>query len=117
MIMQNEERRVLAEKFRQRIDELQQLLEEHAPEDAGKSGKESNDDDRRLDELASRTVDAALLNKARRDLAAIFDNLEQLDDPDFGCCETCGRTIPVERLLLVPTTQLCVECARSNESG
>lgn len=117
MTMHTEERQVLAEKFRQRIDELRELLRQHAPEDAGKSGKESNDDDRRLDELASRTVDTALLNKARRDMAAIFDNLEQLDNPDFGCCETCGRSIPIERLLLVPTTQLCVECARSNEIG
>jgi DnaK suppressor protein len=37
------------------------------------------------------------------------------ENKNFGECEDCGETIPLERLLLVPGSSLCVECQRESE--
>lgn len=37
--------------------------------------------------------------------------LEQIDAGTYGSCESCGKTIPVERLEVLPYSTLCVECA------
>jgi DnaK suppressor protein len=37
-------------------------------------------------------------------------------DPEgFGRCERCGRTVSMERLMVVPSTTLCADCARAAE--
>jgi DnaK suppressor protein len=36
----------------------------------------------------------------------------RLNDAEFALCENCGKPIPHERRLAVPSTTRCVECAR-----
>ena len=50
-------------------------------------------------------------------LYRIDDALRRLyDDPaSFGTCRNCGRTIPMERLEVVPESDLCAECQRAAE--
>src|ERR1700692_3847055 len=43
--------------------------------------------------------------------------LERIDQGTFGCCEECGKTIPVGRLEVLPYTRSCVECARKPQRG
>ena len=38
--------------------------------------------------------------------------LRRIDDRTYGRCESCGETIPPERLELVPHASCCVPCAR-----
>lgn len=45
-----------------------------------------------------------LLSKANR-------ALERVEAGTYGICETCGQSIPVERLDVLPYSTLCVECA------
>jgi DnaK suppressor protein len=45
-----------------------------------------------------------LLSKANR-------ALERIEAGTYGICESCGRSIPVERLDVLPYSTLCVECA------
>jgi DnaK suppressor protein len=45
-----------------------------------------------------------LLSKANR-------SLERIEAGTYGICESCGRSIPVERLDVLPYSTLCVECA------
>jgi RNA polymerase-binding transcription factor DksA len=54
---------------------------------------------------------AALLQQAQRDLDALDEALVRLDDGSIFVCANCGDTIPVERLLALPTTRRCVRCA------
>jgi DnaK suppressor protein len=54
----------------------------------------------------------SLLIQARHDRAALQDSLARLDDNDFGSCQRCARPIGLERLVAVPATRVCVECAR-----
>ena len=55
---------------------------------------------------------SALRGQAVRDAAALRRTLAEVDDDGFGACEGCGRPIGVERLLALPATRRCVECAR-----
>lgn len=54
-----------------------------------------------------------------RRLYAIDDALRRLyKEPEtFGLCQVCGRDIGVERLEVIPETQLCAEHARSAEEA
>jgi DnaK suppressor protein len=53
----------------------------------------------------------SLLTQATHDRAALQDSLARLDDDDFGSCQRCSRPIGLERLVAVPATRHCVECA------
>ncbi|MET0910682.1 MAG: TraR/DksA C4-type zinc finger protein [Ilumatobacteraceae bacterium] len=55
---------------------------------------------------------SALHSQAIRDVAALRRTLTELDDAAFGACEQCGRPIGFERLVALPATRRCVECAR-----
>jgi RNA polymerase-binding transcription factor DksA len=50
-------------------------------------------------------------------LYRIDDALRRLyDDPEtFGTCRNCGAPIPMERLEVVPETDLCADCQRAAE--
>lgn len=55
---------------------------------------------------------SALHSQAVRDAAALRRTLADLDDEGFGACEHCGCPIGFERLVALPATRRCVECAR-----
>lgn len=55
---------------------------------------------------------SALLAQARGDADALRHRLAAVDDSSFGACEVCGRPIGIERLIALPATTRCVECAR-----
>ncbi|MFG3047579.1 TraR/DksA family transcriptional regulator [Streptomyces sp. NPDC048202] len=54
---------------------------------------------------------ASLLDRARTHLEHLDDALTRLADGGYGICETCGATIPAERLEVRPATTRCVGCA------
>jgi RNA polymerase-binding transcription factor DksA len=56
---------------------------------------------------------SALQGQAVRDAAALRRTLAELNDAAFGACERCGSPIGFERLVALPATRRCVECARS----
>jgi len=39
--------------------------------------------------------------------------LTMINDPDFGLCRECEDPIPFARLMIVPESNLCVQCAGS----
>lgn len=44
-------------------------------------------------------------------LSKVNRALERVDAGTYGICESCGNSIPVERLDVLPYSTLCVECA------
>ncbi|MEU3775812.1 TraR/DksA C4-type zinc finger protein [Streptomyces sp. NPDC032472] len=55
---------------------------------------------------------ASLLTQAREHLAELDQALGRVEHGTYGQCETCGRTIPPERLEIRPAATTCVSCAR-----
>ncbi len=53
--------------------------------------------------IEQNTVD--LLSKVER-------ALENIENGTYGTCESCGKSIPMARLDVLPYVTLCVDCAR-----
>jgi DnaK suppressor protein len=54
---------------------------------------------------------AALLARAREQLAALDRAADRIADGSYGTCEVCGRPIAAERLAALPATTSCIGCA------
>lgn len=66
----------------------------------------------RADAMNHRVIHQAALRKARNDLISLERTLVRIDHPDFGLCSACEEPIPMARLLILPQSDLCVECAQ-----
>ena len=56
----------------------------------------------------------------RQELAAVEEidrALAKMAAADYGRCEQCAKTIPLERLRMLPATRYCVKCSRERESA
>ncbi|MFI1155117.1 MULTISPECIES: TraR/DksA C4-type zinc finger protein [Streptomyces] len=54
----------------------------------------------------------SLLTQAREHLEDLDRALERLEHGKYGQCESCGTSIPPERLEVRPAATTCVTCAR-----
>lgn len=106
------------------IDELGRLRHEIAELDAylSKSLEDSSEEspyDQHMAETAAvtldREIDLTLLDNARSTLAQIEHALGKLEVGTYGLCDTCGKPINEERLLIAPFATLCVDCKRLEE--
>tara|TARA_R110002072_G_scaffold77125_3_gene180230 strand:- start:330 stop:674 length:345 start_codon:yes stop_codon:yes gene_type:complete len=106
------DKELVAHTITRRIRRLEVILQQDELIDDDQSTKELQDDESaRLDNLNQQPVDDALLNLARLELSELKYNLDRLEKEDAGECEECSSEIPVKRLLAVPTTRKCVNCA------
>lgn len=72
---------------------------------------EDMDDIARMDGIVNKSVNEAALASAQSRLAGLEYAAKRFDEPDYGHCVECGENIPVNRLLSMPETLLCVDCA------
>ena len=66
----------------------------------------------RMDAINNKTVNEAALKKAEQKLKNLRIALSNINDTDFGLCFKCHSQIPLGRILLMPHTRYCVNCAR-----
>jgi len=92
------------ESLKKTIDQLEESSKPVPPDNA--YGRLS-----RMEAINSKSISEAGLRSARSRLSRLENALQRLDDEDFGICLQCDRPIPVGRVLLVPESTLCVECA------
>ncbi len=60
-------------------------------------------------------VETSLNERRLEKIAKIKSVLMRLENGWAGHCSDCGKDIPAERLLAMPTTDLCIDCARAKE--
>ena len=94
------------ERLRENIKSYQTLIHPIAPDNA--IGRLT-----RMEAINSKSINEAALNKARQTLSRMERTLKMIHDPDFGLCHECEEPIPFERLMIVPESNLCVECAET----
>jgi len=70
----------------------------------------------RMEAINSKSINEEALRKARATLSKLERALKLIDDPDFGLCRACEEPIPFKRLMIMPESELCVQCAE-NISG
>lgn len=50
-------------------------------------------------------------NSARTEIDMIKQALTRIENGDYGICQVCGEPINVERLKVIPYSNMCVKCA------
>jgi len=93
------------EKTNKSIADYKELTKPISPENA--IGRIS-----RMDAINNKSVAEAALRQAEGKVKNLHMVLESIDDKDFGLCLKCKKPIPVGRILLMPQSRLCVNCAR-----
>ena len=66
----------------------------------------------RMDAINNKAVAEAALRQAEDKLMRLQIMLTKVAEPNFGKCARCGSPIPLARLLLMPQSNFCVNCAR-----
>ena len=96
------------EETKAKVQSLHELSKPIAPDNA--VGRLS-----RMEAISTKGINEAALSNAKRKLARLQHALTQVDDPDFGICFECGEPIPIGRILLMPESTMCVQCAEELE--
>jgi DnaK suppressor protein len=65
----------------------------------------------RMDAIVNNSILKASLNQAEIRLNKLKYVLSKIESPDFGICINCGMAIPVNRILIMPESLYCVNCA------
>ena len=111
--MKTEERQKLKDHIHQQIEGLKEdvksyqvLTQPIAPDNA--IGRIT-----RMEAINSKSINEATLNKSKQTLVKMERALMMINDPDFGLCRECEEPIPFARLMIVPESGLCVQCAEA----
>lgn len=88
-----------------KIDELKEATKPIAPDVA--IGRIS-----RMDAINNKSVNEAALRTAEAKLNKLEMAFKKVDDPKFGICIRCGQAIPEGRLMIMPESTKCVNCAQ-----
>lgn len=72
---------------------------------------EDMDEITRMDSIVNKSVYEAALTAARARLVGLEYALRRVDEPEFGYCVECGEPILFARLLAMPETTRCIDCA------
>jgi len=90
---------------KQKINALVEVTQPISPENS--IGRVS-----RMDAINNKSVSEAALRQARKQLASLQIALTKIDQPSFGICANCKKTIQKARLMFMPESTKCVRCAR-----
>jgi DnaK suppressor protein len=88
-------------------EEAQELLRADCDLDAADAGTKNA----AKEQLRSRSAEAIVL------LDRTVSALDRLGEGTFGICTDCSRPVGKERLLAVPTAELCTDCRRRRDTG
>lgn len=112
-MMNKNEKTGLKESIRKRIADLkddiasyEQLTKPISPDSA--IGRLT-----RMEAINSKSINEAALIKSKDTLTRLERALTKIDNDDFGLCRECDEPIPPARLMILPESELCVQCAES----
>jgi DnaK suppressor protein len=66
-------------------------------------------------EQSEREISSMLSERDRVKIRQIDDALRRIGQARYGVCGTCGLEITQERLVVMPFTQLCLDCQQDQE--
>ena len=92
------------EKTKKSIADYRELTKPISPENA--IGRIT-----RMDAINNKSVAEAALRQAEVKLNNLLNVQDSLEDKDFGICKKCQKPIPIGRILLMPQSRHCVNCA------
>lgn len=69
----------------------------------------------RMDAIQSKSMNEALLRDTEVLEEGLNNSLAKIDQDNFGICFGCKQPIAFARLMAIPETKLCVECASKSK--
>ncbi len=96
------EKRII--QFEKRIVDLKELTQPIAPDCA--IGRVS-----RMDAINNKSINEAALRQKEKQLKALKEALNNINSSKFGICISCGQSIPMGRIIIMPESKECVRCA------
>ena len=66
----------------------------------------------RMDAINNKSITEAALRKAEEKLHKLNQALDTIGKGNFGLCIQCKQPIPIGRILLMPESNRCVNCAK-----
>ncbi|NQV50530.1 MAG: TraR/DksA C4-type zinc finger protein [Candidatus Marinimicrobia bacterium] len=109
--MNTEEKQLLRERIHSEISsaneqvlELEELTQPIVPDAA--IGRIS-----RMEAMNTKSVNELLLSKTKTKLQKLETSLSFIDRADYGLCRTCKKPIPLGRMMMLPESDKCVDCA------
>lgn len=66
----------------------------------------------RMDAINNKSVTQAALRQAEEKLRKLKYIVSQIGKPEFGICARCKKPIPNGRIILMPQSIYCVNCAQ-----
>lgn len=66
----------------------------------------------RMDAINNKSITESALRQAEAKLSKLNQAKDNIGKPDFGKCIKCKQPIPIGRILLMPESNKCVNCAR-----
>ncbi|MBL6963647.1 MAG: TraR/DksA C4-type zinc finger protein [Bacteroidetes bacterium] len=88
-----------------KIEEYKELTQPISPENA--IGRIS-----RMDAINNKSVAEAALREAQTKLQSLQYMLTKTGNKDFGQCAKCNGQIPIGRMMIMPQSRFCVNCAQ-----
>lgn len=96
--------KALIEKSAADIIDIEKMTQPVTPENA--IGRVS-----RMDAINNKSVMEAALRNKKRKLSKLKMALSNIDNDNWGICKNCKRSIQEKRLIFLPESTLCVNCA------
>ena len=112
-ILETEEREKLKDHIKKKFERLKEDIKSYQTLTQPISPDNAIGRLTRMDAINSKSINEAALNKAKQTLSKMEGTLTMINDPDFGLCRECEDPIPFARLMIVPESNLCVQCAGS----
>lgn len=110
--MHIKDKQVLIESIDKRIARLKFILESEDNNDDVQNDVDAVQSDN-ANKMSDDEVEGTLMNIARQELTQLKVNKDWLEREDGGMCVECEEFIPIQRLIAVPTTRRCINCAQN----
>ena len=103
--LRNELEKHLAE-LNNRVAQVERERAEPMSADSAEQAVEAEDDE----------VLALQDDVLHQEIAAIVGAIRRIETGTYGNCASCGESIEPARLAVLPTTSLCIDCARAAQT-
>ena len=111
--METEKRKKLKDHIKKKIEDLKKDITSYQLISQPVSPDNAIGRLTRMEAINSKSINEAALKKSKQTLLKMERALMLINDPDFGLCRECEEPIPFARLMIVPESDLCVQCAEA----
>ncbi|MEP2772252.1 MAG: TraR/DksA C4-type zinc finger protein [Fulvivirga sp.] len=105
------DKKVLKEKIREELLKTEEDIRELKAQSTPISPENAIGRVSRMDAINNKSISEASLRQAEDKHKKLLTALEKIDESTYGTCQRCQQTIPIGRLMLMPNSTKCVNCA------